>query len=146
MARQERRRAEERIDAQTGKLVTRPFRMNPAPLGCRQFEWRSAPGREEGRDVHDWPHGERELPEELRLVSPYEQAFKRVRAEYQDMPGMRLTARQVQRLSGVEKSVCKRVLDDLVRAKFLYIEHDGAYARCMGLWHSRERAKTGEPT
>ena len=32
------------------------------------------------------------------------------------MPGMHLTAMQVQRLSGVDISVCRLVLDDLVRA------------------------------
>jgi hypothetical protein len=33
-------------------------------------------------------------------VSPYEQAFNRIRAEFMEMPGMRLTPEQVERLSG----------------------------------------------
>ena len=107
--------------------------MKPVLLRCREFEGDSPRRRQNVQDVHDWPQAGRELHEELLLGSAYEQAFKRVRTEYQDMPGMRLTARQVQRLSGVETSVCKRVLDDLVRAKFLHVEHDGAYARCTGL-------------
>ena len=45
------------------------------------------------------------------------------------MPGMHLTAMQVQRLSGVDISVCRLVLDDLVRARFLYVGHDGSYSR-----------------
>jgi hypothetical protein len=47
------------------------------------------------------------------IVSPYEQAFNRIRAEYMEMLGMRLTAEQVGRLSGVGVSVCRLVLDDL---------------------------------
>ena len=57
---------------------------------------------------------------------PYCQAFDRIRAEYLEMPGMRLTAMQAQRLSGVDISVCRLVLEDLVRARFLYVGHDSA--------------------
>lgn len=52
---------------------------------------------------------------------PYRQAFERIRAEYVEMPGMRLTAAQVQRLSGVDISICAVVLEDLVRAQFLHV-------------------------
>ena len=60
---------------------------------------------------------------------PYRQAFDRIRAEYLEMPGMRLTAAQIQRLSGVHISICALVLDDLVRVHFLHKELDGSYAR-----------------
>ncbi len=60
---------------------------------------------------------------------PYRQAFDRIRSEYLEMPGMHLTAMQVQRLSGVDISVCRLVLDDLVRTRFLYVGHDGSYSR-----------------
>ncbi len=60
---------------------------------------------------------------------PYQRAFDRIRAEYLEMPGMRLTPVQVERLSGVDRSVCGIVLDDLVRAKFLWVGPDGSYAR-----------------
>jgi hypothetical protein len=66
-------------------------------------------------------------------VSPYEQAFNRIRAEYVEMPGMQLTAEQVGRLSGVSVSVCRLVLDDLVRAGFLSVGANGGYARPTGL-------------
>lgn len=45
------------------------------------------------------------------------------------MPGMRLTPAQVQRLSGVDVSICALVLDDFLRAQFLYKGLDGSYAR-----------------
>ena len=62
-------------------------------------------------------------------TSPYQQALTRIRAEYVEMPGMQLTAGQAERLSGVDVSICKLVLDDLVRSKFLHVGHDGSYAR-----------------
>ena len=42
---------------------------------------------------------------------------------------MRLTPQQIERLSGVEKTICKRVLDDLVRAGFLRVSPSGIYLR-----------------
>jgi hypothetical protein len=43
---------------------------------------------------------------------------QRLRAEYLEMPGMRLTADQVQRLCGIEGTLCRSVLDELVDAKY----------------------------
>ena len=60
---------------------------------------------------------------------PYRQAFDRIRAEYLEVPGIALTAAQVQRLSGVHISICALVLEDLVRAQFLHKGLDGSYAR-----------------
>jgi hypothetical protein len=60
---------------------------------------------------------------------PYREAFDRIRAEFLEMPGMRLTPEQVERLSGVNRAVCKCVLDDLVRAKFLRVLPNGGYGR-----------------
>ena len=53
----------------------------------------------------------------------------RIRAEYLEMPGMSLTLEQVQRLCGIERSMCKMVLDSLVAMKFLYRRADGTYTR-----------------
>lgn len=107
--------------------------MNPVRLTRRQCEEEPARSGQDSHDAHEWPRTKLDLHEDMRPVSAYEQAFRRVRSEYEAMPGMRLTPPQVERLSGVERSVCKRVLDDLLRAKFLVIEHDGTYARCMSL-------------
>jgi hypothetical protein len=62
-------------------------------------------------------------------ISPYEQVLERIRAEYLEMPGMRLRLEQVQRLCGIERSMCKVALDSLVDAKFLCVKSDGCYAR-----------------
>jgi hypothetical protein len=54
---------------------------------------------------------------------------ERLRAEYQEMPGLRLTPGQIQRLCGVEGTVCKAALDRLTEEKFLSVTENGAYGR-----------------
>jgi hypothetical protein len=53
----------------------------------------------------------------------------RLRAEYLEMPGLQLTREQVQRLCGLERRMCTRVLDALVDTRFLYLKANGTYAR-----------------
>jgi hypothetical protein len=55
--------------------------------------------------------------------------LKRIRAEFLEMPGLRLTLEQAQRLCGIERAPCKMLLDTLVADKFLCVKSDGAYAR-----------------
>ena len=57
--------------------------------------------------------------------------LERIRAEYLEMPGLSLKADQVQRLCGVERELCKNVLDALLQRKFLRLKSDGAYARLI---------------
>jgi len=59
---------------------------------------------------------------------PHEHLLNRIRAEYLEMPGLRLTFQQVQRLCGIERPVCQMLLDSLVDAKFLYVKSNGHYA------------------
>jgi len=47
------------------------------------------------------------------------------------MPGLRLTLEQAQRLCGVERMLCKTVLEALVEAKFLCVKPNGMYARAI---------------
>ena len=53
----------------------------------------------------------------------------RVRGEYLEMPGLRLTIAQAQRLWGLDRAVCDALLGALVEAKFLFRTRDGAYMR-----------------
>ena len=53
----------------------------------------------------------------------------RIRAEYLEMPGLRLTLEQAQRLCGLERALCQQVLDLLVDMKFLCVKPNGSYAR-----------------
>lgn len=60
---------------------------------------------------------------------PVNAMLERIRAEFLEMPGLRLTLDQVQRLCGVEQMLCQAVLDALVDAKFLCVKSNGAYSR-----------------
>ncbi len=63
----------------------------------------------------------------------------RIRAEYLEMPGLRLTVEQAQRLCGVEPALCKAVLDALVAEQFLCVRSGEAYARLTDGIGSRAR-------
>jgi hypothetical protein len=65
-----------------------------------------------------------------------------VRGEFGEMPGRRLKPEQVQRLCGIEQTICQLVLESLVDAKFLYQTRDGAYARLTDGALFRRRAAT----
>jgi hypothetical protein len=58
-----------------------------------------------------------------------EDVLIRLRAEFVKMPGLRLTADQVQRLCGIEGRLCQQVLDALVETRCLCVKRDGAYSR-----------------
>ncbi|HZT76771.1 MAG TPA: hypothetical protein VFA27_08940 [Vicinamibacterales bacterium] len=60
---------------------------------------------------------------------PHRMLSNRIRAEFLEMPGLRLTRDQVQRLCGVERALCQALLDALVEDHFLCVKPDGAYAR-----------------
>jgi hypothetical protein len=62
---------------------------------------------------------------------PYTPLLTRIRGEYLEMPGLRVTFEQAQRLFGVDGTLCKKVLDALVEAKFLCVRPGGAYARLI---------------
>ena len=58
-----------------------------------------------------------------------EPIVERLRAEFLEMPGLRLTAQQVHRFCGVDRDTCSAVLDVLVSEKFLCVKPDGTYVR-----------------
>ena len=60
---------------------------------------------------------------------PLEDLLRRVQGEYLEMPGLRLTTAQAQRLWGLDRAACDAVLSALVDAKFLLCSRDGAFAR-----------------
>jgi hypothetical protein len=76
------------------------------------------------------------------------QLVQRIRAEYIEMPGLTLRPEQVQRLCGVDSTLCESILKVLVESGFLSKRADGAYARCRNSDISRARqAKAGlEPS
>lgn len=60
---------------------------------------------------------------------PDEDLFNRVGAEFLEMPGLRLKREQLQRLFGVDRAVCQRILETLLATRFLCVRVDGTYAR-----------------
>ena len=69
--------------------------------------------------------------------------IERIRGEYLEMPGLRLTPAQAQRLCGVDQTVCKAVLDALVDAEFLSVNAHGMYTRASdGAWPRPRVAKS----
>ena len=63
--------------------------------------------------------------------------LQRIQGEFAEMPGLRLTAAQAQRLWGLERDVCDALLKELVDAKFLLKTRDGAFIRMDGAGPSR---------
>ena len=51
----------------------------------------------------------------------------RIRGEYSEMPGLRLTFEQACRLWQIDAATCCSVLENLVAEGFLHRTHDGAY-------------------
>ena len=60
---------------------------------------------------------------------PHNVVLARVRAEYLEMPGLRLTLSQAERLCGIEPVLCQWVLERLVDVNFLCRNSNGVYAR-----------------
>jgi len=57
---------------------------------------------------------------------------RRIRGEYREMPGLRLSPRQAARLWSIDCDVCEQVMDALVRSGFLRRDRNGMYARSHG--------------
>ena len=56
---------------------------------------------------------------------------ERVRAEFEEMPGMNLTVLQASRLFGLEHDVCQRIVDRLVKSAFLRWTQNGTLTRSI---------------
>jgi|KBSSwiStaDraftv2_1062776.scaffolds.fasta_scaffold1203425_1 hypothetical protein len=52
-----------------------------------------------------------------------------VRAEYGEMPGLKLTDRQIQRLWSLDTALCDAVIASLIDGRFLKHSRGGAYVR-----------------
>jgi hypothetical protein len=68
------------------------------------------------------------------------QLLRRIRAEYLEMPGLRLTAAQARRLWGLEAPACNDLLEGLLGERFLQRRPDGTYARSTDGVPARARA------
>jgi hypothetical protein len=60
-------------------------------------------------------------------VGPRSDLIQRIRGEYLEMPGLRVTARQAQRLFGLDATTCDEILDHLREIGFLSRTDDGMF-------------------
>jgi Fic family protein len=61
-----------------------------------------------------------------------EDVLQRIQGEYVEMPGLRLTAAQAQRLWGLDRATCEKLLKVLVNDNFLSVTRDGSFVRTEG--------------
>jgi hypothetical protein len=62
-------------------------------------------------------------------ISSDGEILRRIKGEFLEMPGMRLTLGQAQRLWGLHRESCDALLEALVRQRFFVRTRDGAFAR-----------------
>ncbi|HXH05693.1 MAG TPA: hypothetical protein VNI83_03785 [Vicinamibacterales bacterium] len=70
-----------------------------------------------------------------------EEVLRRIQGEFLEMPGLRLTLAQAQRLWNLDRDVCETLLATLVDAGFLVRTDDGAYLRSEGAAPVRRPAR-----
>ena len=58
-----------------------------------------------------------------------EQVLQRICAEYVEMPGLRLSRTQAQRLWGLDEEACRQILEFLVKTGFLKLAAPDTYGR-----------------
>jgi hypothetical protein len=66
------------------------------------------------------------MPEPLPTA---DDVLRRVKGEYLEMPGLRLTEAQAQRLWGLDAASCRALLHTLVDANFLFRTRYGAFMK-----------------
>ena len=61
-----------------------------------------------------------------------EQMLRRIQGEFLEMPGLRLTCRQAQRMWNLDALVCEALLAALVDVRFLVQTSDGLFIQRAG--------------
>lgn len=75
----------------------------------------------------------------MDATSTLQDALFRIQTDYVQMPQMKLTPRQVQRLWSLSAEICERALSSLVMKGFLVQSSDGSYVRGGTGRHGIER-------
>jgi hypothetical protein len=66
----------------------------------------------------------------MKDAAPSEQEWIQIiRGEFLEIPGLRLTSAQVQKLWGLHRDACAAVLENLLHQRFLQLTADGHYVR-----------------
>ena len=61
-----------------------------------------------------------------------QEVVRRIRGEFLEMPGLRLTEQEARRMWRLDETACEAVLGALVDARFLAKTRDGAFIRHGG--------------
>ena len=62
----------------------------------------------------------------------FDLVLRRVRNEFLEMPGLRVTVQQAMRLWGLERTACEAVIDSLLGSAFLRRTQTGTFVRADG--------------
>jgi hypothetical protein len=65
----------------------------------------------------------------MKREESVERLVTRLKAEFLEMPGLKLTEAQARKLWALDEARCAHVLDTLVRTEFLFRTRDGAFMR-----------------
>jgi hypothetical protein len=68
----------------------------------------------------------------MRREESLERLVRRLKAEFLEMPGLKLTEAQARRLWALDAASCSFVLERLVETNFLSRTRDGAFIRLNG--------------
>ena len=95
--------------------------LRPKPSGAQVPSFDGVKGRAVGMTL---PGGV-----ERRDLASREALVRRMTGEFDDMPGLALSVKQVARLMGVDQEACARILASLTRAGVLQKNPNGYYSR-----------------
>lgn len=74
-------------------------------------------------------HGQEPCTVVLHAGNHHDALLRRVRGEFREMPGMRLTIDQAARLWTIDRGTCANIFHSLVAARFLEIDPNGRYRK-----------------
>jgi hypothetical protein len=70
----------------------------------------------------------------MKREESVERLVRRLKSEFLEMPGLKLTEAQARRLWALDEASCSYVLDNLVKSNFLFKTRDGAFIRKLASW------------
>ena len=70
------------------------------------------------------------MTKKTNLWDPLNEQIDRIRSEYREMPGLRLTFEQMPRMWQLDRRTGRVLLKNLLDARFLEATSDGQYVRC----------------
>lgn len=69
------------------------------------------------------------MPGERRNVTARKALMRRIRSEFEEMPGLTLTLAQAGKLFGISSEACSRIFSQLSEEGLLHPSRNGGYAR-----------------